>query len=364
MTRAGKYLNELERFVIEVELADGNTISGIARKLGRARCTIQREIARGSCEQIDSRFLTINLVYKADYAQMMSIRRSSAKGCALKIGKDMASARQLEILIKNNHWSPAAALGYAKRKKLISTVVSVPTLYSYIKNGVLSINEDDLPRRGLQKRRAARRYRQSHRNLRGKSIEERPKKVLDRKEWGHWEGDLIVGSSNTKVSYLTLLERKTRYVIAMRVNSRKKYETPHCLDALERYFGETFSNVFKTITFDNGSEFSDWESMERSCLKNEKRTHIYYAHPYCSSERGSNENCNGLLRRAGFKKSSNLGSIKPEEAAKFISWVNSLPRRILGFQSALEAFIKDYRSVYGVTKISSFQEVPQLYATG
>ena len=141
-------------------------------------------------------------------------------------------------------------------------------------------------------------------------------------------------------------------------------ETPHCLDTLERYFGETFSNVFKTITFDNGSEFSDWESMERSCLKDEKRTHIYYAHPYCSSERGSNENCNGLLRRAGFKKSSNLGSIKPEEAVKFISWVNSLPRRILGFQSALEAFSADYRSVYGVTKISSFQEVPQLYATG
>lgn len=347
--RTGKYLNELERFVIEVELADGNTISGIARKLGRARCTIQREIARGSCEQMEGRFLTINLVYKADYAQMVAIRRSATKGCTLKIGKDMASARQLEELIKENHWSPAAALGYAKRKGLISTVISVPTLYSYIRNGVLSISEDDLPRRGAQRRRAAKRYRRAHHNLRGKSIEQRPKEVLNRKEWGHWEGDLIVGGAKTKVSYLTLLERKTRYVIAMKVNSRKKYETPRCLDALERYFGEAFGTVFKTITFDNGSEFADWEGMERSCLGKGRRTRIYYAHPYCSSERGSNENCNGLLRRAGFTKGSNLGSISPEEATRFVSWVNSLPRRILGFQSALEAFVTDFTNACHAT---------------
>lgn len=69
------------------------------------------------------------------------------------------------------------------------------------------------------------------------------------------------------------------------------------LNSLERRYGKRFYNKFKTITFDNGVEFKDYEDMEKSCLRKEKRTSIYYAHPYCSGERGSNENNNRLIRR-------------------------------------------------------------------
>lgn len=340
--RTGKYLNENERYLIEVELSEGTPLSKIARKLGRGRCTVQREVSRGSCEQIDWRTGKIVTVYKADYAMMRARQRAENKGAGLKIGRDLHTASVLESLIKENHWSPAAALGFATKHGLIDTVVSVPTLYSYIKGGVLSITENDLPRRGAQKKRAAKMYRHAHQNIRGTSIEERPKSVKTREEFGHWEGDLIVGKQGTKTAYLTLLERKSRYVIAMRLENKKAEGVVRCIDLLEKRYGRSFASIFKSITFDNGTEFSDFQGIERSRYKKRQkagvRTKVYYAHPYCSSERGSNENCNGLLRRAGFKKGSNLGFIKKDSEKRFASWVNDLPRKILGFQSANEVF--------------------------
>lgn len=347
--RTGKYLNENERYLIEVELSEGTPIAKIARKLGRGRCTIQREIARGSCEQLDWSTGEIITVYKADYATMRARQRAENKGAGLKIGRDLHTATVLEGLIKNNHWSPAAALGFATRHGLIDTVVSVPTLYAYIKAGVLSVTEADLPRKGAQKRHAARMYRHAHRNIRGTSIEERPKAVKNRREFGHWEGDLIVGKHGTKTVYLTLLERKSRYVIAMRLENKKMDGVVRCVDVLEKKYGRSFSEVFKSITFDNGSEFSDFEGIERSRYKTRRetgvRTKVYYAHPYCSSERGSNENCNGLLRRAGFMKGSNLGLISKSSEREFVDWVNNLPRKILGFQTASEVFAREMGAI-------------------
>ena len=117
--RKGKYLNENERYVIEVELRANTSISEIARKLGRARCTIQREIARGKCEQIvNYKTHATKWVYKADFAERAAIQRQSTKGTGLKIGHDLHTAMVLESLILDNKWSPDAALGYAIRNNL------------------------------------------------------------------------------------------------------------------------------------------------------------------------------------------------------------------------------------------------------
>ena len=343
--RTGRYLNEAERYYIEVELAAGTSISGIARKLGRSRRTIQREIRRGSCEQMDTRrSYRYVMAYKADHAQMMHERRQSAKGTGLKIGHDLAAARTLRDLIVERSWSPAAALGYAREHGLISLRISVPTVYSYVHKGVLlDVEERHLPQGRARRRKEKARYRHAHHNVSGTSIELRPEEVAGRKVFGHWEGDLIVGKQKTKAVVLTLVERKTRFVITKRLETKQAFRVVQAFDALEAKFGELFCQTFKSVTFDNGSEFQDWERLERSVLPghDQPRTAIYYAHPYCSSERGSNENCNRMLRRAGYEKGSDLGKMSGEEMATATAWVNDFPRRPLGYRTAREAFAEE-----------------------
>lgn len=344
--RTGKYLDEYERAIIEHELRIGTAISKIARDLGRGRATIQREIKRGKTDKFDDKTGYIVTSYDYKYGQRIAMRRQANKGSHLKIDNDFESAEILERLIKDNHWSPAAALGYATKHGLLKTVISIPTLYAYIKNGVLLVRVTDLPRKGLQNKRKQEQYQFGARKRpKGTSIEERPKEALHRKVFGHWEGDLIIGKRGTKTVYLTLVERLTRYCIAMRLPSKHANGVIRAFDTLEARYGLLFSEIFKSVTFDNGTEFLAQQELETSrykCRQKQgKRTHIYYAHPYCSSERGSNENCNGLLRRAGFTKSGNLGTISNASAKRYIDWVNQLPRKIHNFATSEELFSQE-----------------------
>lgn len=337
--RTGRYINQAERFFIEAELANKETVSAIARKLKRGRVTIQREIRRGTVVLMGP--LGYEAVYRADYAQMRADERQKAKGTGLKIGNDLHTAIVLRDMIVERKWSPKAALGYAKAHNLLTTEFSLPTLYSYIYSGVLlDVEEKHLPRGRAAKKKERKKYRNSHRTPKGTSIELRPKSVLNRKEFGHWEGDLIVGKQGTKTVVLTLVERKTRFCITARLESKHAWRVVREIDKLEKLFGKRFYETFKSITFDNGLEFASYVEMEASRWKTrkEKRTRIYYALPYCSSERGSNENCNGMLRRAGYTKGSNLGLMTQSQMEEATAWVNDYPRRPLGFKSAREAF--------------------------
>ena len=130
---------------------------------------------------------------------------------------------------------------------------------------------------------------------RGTSIEERPIEIFNRKEFGHWEMDCVCGP--TKHALLVLTERLTRKEIIFQISNKKAETVVHCLNILERQFGKKFSKVFKTITVDNGVEFSDWIHLEKSRYGKHKRTKIYYCHPYCLSERGTNESLNREIRR-------------------------------------------------------------------
>ncbi len=117
------------------------------------------------------------------------------------------------------------------------------------------------------------------------------------------------------------------------------------LDRLERKWGDMFSTVFKTITVDNGSEFSDCEGIERSAREEgKKRTKAYYCHPYSSYERGSNENTNKLIRRH-IPKGTNFDDKTDDEVQNIEKWVNEYPRKIHGYQSAGELFEEEIRKI-------------------
>lgn len=142
----------------------------------------------------------------------------------------------------------------------------------------------------------------------GKSIEDRTFSPDDRSEFGHWEGDTIVGSNKIKNScaVFTLIERKTRFQITIKCKDRKALTIFKAIKKIKQKYPELqdykINEIFKSITFDNGAEFSKWKD-----IKKYLKIICYFAHPYSSYERGSNENGNKLLRKF-LPKSCNINA--------------------------------------------------------
>ena len=113
---------------------------------------------------------------------------------------------------------------------------------------------------------------------------------------GRWT--LLWEQGKSKNALVVLTERKTRYEKIFKVKDHTAASVVKCINSLERKWGRLFSEIFKTITVDNGTEFADCEGIEKKDKKGKKRTEVYYCHPYCSAERGSNENQNRMIRKA------------------------------------------------------------------
>ena len=132
---------------------------------------------------------------------------------------------------------------------------------------------------------------------------------------------------------------KTRREIIILIPNRKAETIVKALDALERKIGAVnFRKIFRTITVDNGSEFSAAEEMERSAVnKTIPRTKVYFCHPYSSWERGSNENANIMIRRK-HPKGTDFEKVSARQIAETEQWINNYPRKILGYISSEVAF--------------------------
>ena len=167
-----------------------------------------------------------------------------------------------------------------------------------------------------------------------KSINYRPERANTREEYGHWEGDLVIGKRKKGAVLFTLTERKTREEIIMKLPSKEAKEVAKALDVLEKIYKKEFSKKFKTITFDNGAEFRNWKILEKSYdkRKTKARTQVYYAHPYCSGERGSNENGNRLIRRF-IPKGTDITLISEEFIKQIENWINNYPRAMFKYKS-------------------------------
>jgi IS30 family transposase len=171
------------------------------------------------------------------------------------------------------------------------------------------------------------------------SIEKRPIEIEERKEFGHWEIDLVVGGKGTSsATLLTLTERLSRIVIIRKLPDKTQASVIKAINGIERKFGaESFAETFKTVTADNGSEFLDMQGMEQSVFSQKKRYKMYYAHPYSSWERGSNENNNRIIRRF-VKKGCDINTFTRNRIQAVEDWINNYPRKILGYQPAREVY--------------------------
>ena len=188
-------------------------------------------------------------------------------------------------------------------------------------------------------------HRKAKRAAAGTSIEHRPVDIDTREEFGHWEMDSVMGQQGkSKNALVVLTERKTRYEKIFKVKDHTAASVVKCINSLERKWGRLFSDIFKTITVDNGTEFADCEGIEKKDKKGKKRTEVYYCHPYCSSERGSNENQNRMIRRH-IPKGTNFDRKTKKDIQKVEDWLNNYPRPMFGGRSSQELYEEEMRLI-------------------
>lgn len=310
-----KRVTETERRLIRMWRQAGYGKREIARRLGRSPSTICREIKRntGGCG------------YQPAQAHRLAQQRAKRPGPRRFFEEVRMDA---EERIKDG-WTPEMISGRAKLEGRPS--VCKETIYKHIyadakKGGNLWRN---LPRAHRKRRRRCPRedgYRRG--KIPGQTmIDERPAEVDARKQGGHFEGDLINGALGTG-NLVTLVERKTRFSLVGYVSSRGAREV---CDEICRLFGTLPSSARISLTLDNGKEFFYHDQIaEGTGMK------VFFAHPYHSRERGTNENTNGLIRRLHPKKSS-FSAIGTEALERIDRYLNDRPRKCLEWKTSREA---------------------------
>jgi len=338
--RFNKHLTERDRYTIEVLLKEKYKPYMIAMRLGKGIRTIEREIARGQVQQQNSD-LTFRIEYCADFGQRMHDMAAKNKGPGLKIGHDIELSKFIENKIIKENWSPDAVIGHIKEKEIsFTTTICTKTLYNYIDSGevFLELTNKHLPVKKDGKKGTYNKVRKiALNNIKGTSIEERSPDIEDREEYGHWEMDCVVGrKAGGGAVLLVLSERRAREELIFKIEAKKQEFVVKEIDRLEKQFGKKFRDKFKTMTMDNGCEFLDWEGIENSKLNpGEKRLKTYYAHPFSSWERGTNENINKLIRRF-IPKGTDIGKYTKKHIKYIQDWINNYPRRIFGYKTASE----------------------------
>lgn len=346
MGKLFKYLSQNDRIKMETMLNSGHKVVEVAEYLHVHRSTIYREMKRGEYTHRNSDY-TEETRYSSDLGQKNHDWNAQGKGRNIKIGNDRTLAEYIEGKIIEDKYSPEAALAAAAESGIeFTTSISVRTLYRYIDKGIfLKLTNKDLPVKGKRKKHN-KKVKVQKRASAGESIENRPDEVKDREIFGHWEMDTVKGKQGvTKSCMLVLTERKTRDEIIVKLPDQKAASVVEAIDRLERKWGDMFTKVFRSITVDNGVEFSDYEGLERSVLhEGEKRTFAFYCHPYSSWERGSNENNNRLIRRH-IPKGEDFDEKQDRDIEYIENWINNYPRGIFGFKTSAQLFEEEIKKL-------------------
>jgi transposase, IS30 family len=325
-----------ERIDIEERYKYGSSITSIARDIGRNKSTISRELTGKTRTGVKK--------YQADVAHRKALKRIAKRGnvSILDINERLYSYVVEKLRLG---WSPEQIslrlpIEYKNDKEMR---ISYETIYQYAyspvrigSNGKMRANCIDLrpflPRR--HKRRAtkgARSAQKAERRDNLPSIDDRPAIIDKRSRVGDWEDDFLV-SKASKVCVKSVNERKSGIVFfGKTVDGTAKSGDMVLINKLSKVPSEHL----KTLTRDNGSENKAWEFVE-----NELGVDVYFAHPYHSWERGSNENCNGLLRRY-FPKGTDWAKITDEEIVRAEYLINTRPRKRFGGLTPAEIFYQE-----------------------
>jgi IS30 family transposase len=318
-----RQLSQEERYTITALLRSRRSHAEIARELQRAPSTICRELARNRN--------TYDQKYRAEVAQLCD---GSPPPRPSRFTLHRRTIQQVVQLL-NQQWSPEQIADHIKQAGSFS--ISHETIYKYVltdkkEGGTLFTNLRIMPK--------LRRKRYNSRDSRGRlpgkrHISQRPPEVETRAVLGHWEGDTVIGSDRHHC-LLTLLERKSGLVIIRKMESRTAPAvTEAALPAIRQHAAN-----FKTITFDNGTEFHDYEILEKH-----HSPKCYFSTPYHSWERGSVENVNGLIRQY-LPKRTCMRNVTQELCDRIAFRLNTRPRKRHGFRTPLQVYYESSRSLH------------------
>lgn len=310
---------ERDRFY-ELRTTTDLSLRAIAQELGRNASTLSRELARNQGERG---------IYLPDRAQQkMEQRRKQAKTAFSGISEQCFA--EIKQRLKQRH-SPEQIAGRLKREG--AEWVSHETIYRMIyadHNGMKAYQ------RYLRQGRGKRRKRGGNNSKRGQipgrvGIEHRPVIAEAKLEIGHWESDTMIGGNHHGV-IVTHVDKASKFLVAGLGQNKTSAHVNQVTIALFAQIPETQR---KTMTFDNGKEFSG-----HAQLSEELGVSCYFANPYHSWERGLNEHTNGLLRQF-FPKQTNFKIVKPEALEKAVTLINNRPRKSLDYKTPFEVFYAD-----------------------
>lgn len=341
----GKHLSYAERCQIEVLKREDYLNRQIAGVLERAPQTIHNEIKRGTITQLKRQkqngkvYDYYDPIYSADAGQAHYDKERLNSGRRPKWAETDAFINWADDKMLHEKWSPDVVVGFALKQGLFhSTIVPcTTTLYQWIDRGIMKTTNLDL----LEKlsRRIKKRDHKPNLNKRvfGKSIDERPEVVGTRETFGHWEIDTVVGNKmKTDAVLLTLAERQTRFEVILKLNGKDAHSVDQAVHGLRERAGEHFSTFFKTVTSDNGSEFSGLNEALQDVVD------VYFSHPYTSWERGTSENQHKLIRRF-LPKGKSIADVSETQCLRIQQWMNDYPRRVLDYQTPHDCFVKAFQ---------------------
>lgn len=328
------HLTPIERGRIAEMYRQGMSFSAMGKALGRSSSTVWLEIQRGTVTQRKRDYQEVE-VYIPDTAQYRYEEnrkrcRRSLK-CDSKEYEPFLSYVEEEVLRKKQGID--GVIGRARKLELFprEKMVCTTTFYSYVEKKKVKVRNIDLPLRVRYRKKKV--WKQPiHKRLYGTSIEKRTEEVNERLVFGHWEIDLMIGRQSKRDNVLlTLTERKTRKEYIEKVKNKKVTSVMKAIERIFKRVGD-YKKVFQSITSDNGVEFSSLYKLEEKY-----NIQVFYAHPYASFERGSNERNNGFIRYQIPKKKW-IRSYTRKRIQEIEDWINNKPRRMFGYRTAEELY--------------------------
>jgi IS30 family transposase len=319
MQKPYKHLSQEEREIIANLLSGGSSLGDIAKAVGRDKSTISRELNRNSPPE--------RLRYVPCRAHARACERKTEANKHERLKNDLIRQYVKAGLAKG--WSPEQISGRI-RLEHPGESINHEAIYQYIYHPQ---NPDRLEMIQLLRRAHKKRKNKSiGRKVRKTTIpnripiDTRPKSVESRRQYGHWEGDSLI-SRKSKAALNTLVERKSRLVLITKLSRKGADETNQAvIDRLKKLPAKGR----QTLTLDNGTENAKHEA-----LSSRLGIRCYFARPYASWERGTNENANGLIRWY-LPKGTDFRTITSEQIARIEYLLNSRPRKCLGYKTPLE----------------------------
>ena len=353
-----KHLNIKERVMIEtimkeqLEVYGKVNITSIAKKLNRSKSTISREIRRNrfvvvtevfNKDSIFKKKKVITFEYESTEANEKALKKQKEKGISrIKLMYNKKLIKEVNRLLKEEGKSPDIVAYRIRQDNSFNVKVSTNTIYDGIRKGYLEVSTKDRKRMKDKTRRCRVERNPIPESKKDRSIELRPDYINNRKEFGHFEMDLVLGKQGKDTEcLLTLTERKTRFEIVIKLNNKSSSEVIGAINSIKEHLKGYSSEIFKSITTDNGSEFSRYEEIEEIL-----GTMIYFCHPGASYEKGTNERHNGMLREY-IPKGSDISKYSAEDLDRIVSKLNDLERKKLNYYTPYMKILEEYDSIEG-----------------